>query len=438
MSLEKEQRTANKIRFTKSAALTYLAITSVFVTYPYATKLAAQLSESLAPFIGVAGSLLIYWFIDGPLSNALRYLERGKGSGKKFKWRRALMVCLATTTLVITGGMSFIANFLISDAVIPQKDEKELTAQLITNDNLFTNTVSIFDKDIKEAKRAIYLAKTTGKKKVETARHAGSLKWAREFKAHMDYANRKITNKTLKRGKFFDWYNGVIQARSDSARAVQDAENALALLRGSKTKYLASKTESEGAITTGFVKAQNRSDAVYTKFAHFLIFTDITAGVVVLFCAVWLFFYFSDGGILPETKNSFLQAWDSWITEKTDKFTAWLFGTASKTVPTDRTPPHVAPVHAGSSDGFYLSRLTSMVEQLGERITLIEQNGKPSTDVYPSEKASEKTLKRRRKNVGKKTSRKCLSCGTDISHKRKDAKFCSDACRKDYHERNKG
>lgn len=52
----------------------------------------------------------------------------------------------------------------------------------------------------------------------------------------------------------------------------------------------------------------------------------------------------------------------------------------------------------------------------------------------PTQKARRKTLKQERKATQK---RECLNCDADISHRSIRAKYCSDGCRKDYHEKSK-
>ncbi len=80
-------------------------------------------------------------------------------------------------------------------------------------------------------------------------------------------------------------------------------------------------------------------------------------------------------------------------------------------------------------------KMKSRTEPDGTNPTELTTEKRP-TDAKASEKTERKpTQKRRRKPDAKQDAkRKCLHCKTDISHRTKRAKYCSDACRKDYHE----
>lgn len=71
-----------------------------------------------------------------------------------------------------------------------------------------------------------------------------------------------------------------------------------------------------------------------------------------------------------------------------------------------------------------------------ERIKRSKRSEKP-TDKRP--KASEKNgTDKRSRTAADASVRACKQCGTDITHKRSDAKFCTAKCRKKYHEEKNG
>lgn len=79
-----------------------------------------------------------------------------------------------------------------------------------------------------------------------------------------------------------------------------------------------------------------------------------------------------------------------------------------------------------------LSDLTGIVERLAET----PKRSESVTDNRP--RTPKRSAHTRRKKVTNNTGiRSCEQCGTDISQKRSDAKFCSSKCRKDHHDEHK-
>jgi len=332
-------KTAVRYRAYKVSALNYLALTSAVVTYPFGKDAITTVWPAAAPVLAIFVSLMIYKFVDGPLSNGLQYYEDTAGTTKGTKYARRrwrLNIAVAIVAAICTGGMSYVANYLLADRVAPMPDATTLQYGQQENNNDRQQRLTLLATDINNANKAIKEAERRGHKAVETAYCAYNPRWCERPKAHMNYALTLKGRGDLD-GAFKVWYEGVIKAQQDSARTVADARQQLATLSNNKALLLAD-TATNAGLTRAFLRQQDRAQMTFSKFAGFLIFTDIAAVLFAWFCAWWLAQFKSDGGRMPEAEDTFQERLDEWAGQQKDKLLARMFGAKQQPATTPNKP----------------------------------------------------------------------------------------------------
>lgn len=364
-----------KKRAVKGAALAYLGITSMLVTFPYGFKLAAKVfPEWIAWLPAAAISILIWRFVDGDLSDSLAYREETTGkanTGASYRRRRTAKIAISFL-LMATGSVTFVANYFVANAAIEQKDSSELVEAKNEINRQYSDKTDKLSAYLSEMEKDLSKAKKEGHKLVEAARYSSNPEWGKRFGPHLAYAETQKTKGKLS-GAFAIWHNSVRQAQADSAATVRQAQADLSEAKHNLSAHLSVRQDSIGSsVETAFLSEVTRTEGMYNKFAFFLLLTDLVAAIVILFNHHWLCLFYKDNGTLPHPKASWQRHMDAWFSTKGDALKARIFP-ADLTIfeeahiedrtPPDQAPPAVVPVRAvGGSDNWEMERRQQLAE----------------------------------------------------------------------------
>lgn len=453
MSVEK--KTALRLRASKNWTLTFLALTSLAVTYPYGLKVAAPLLGDKAPYAAILAALILYQMIDKPLDHGLDYLEKTAGRGgltwNVFGWqdsqiKKAIIMVLTVFALAMTGSMSFISSYLISNTVAPPPDRAKLEETRQRNLEAYSGILSEINTDIQSAEKSIPRAKRDGHRLVSSAIASGPDKWQKLYREKNGWFMKQ-------RGQIRAYRNRIAKAQADSAALVEGKSDILASLRSQKTEHISKANSVNESTDKAFFADWQRTETMFNSFWKFIFLLDVSAVIFTLILHYFLVLYFRNGGALPEAKSSFNEALSEWRNSVWDRFVVWLFRRKKQDATADANPterptipaPQYAPVRGTEHDEIPVGRVLRLVEAQSEQIQALSNvvtDLKSRTEQRPKdEKTSEKKpTENRRKTRRKKATkpdgkRQCLECKADISHRTKRAKFCCDAHRKNWNEK---
>lgn len=399
MSIEK--KTAISFRAYKNAALFFLAVTSFVVTYPYGLKVVTPLLGSRAPLAAAFIAYLIFRIIDKPLSQALDYLEKTAGHGLTWnlfkwdnvQWKKAIVIALTVFTMAMTGSMSFISSYLISNTVAPPPDRGKLEENRQKNQDLYQGVLNELNADISKTEAAIPKAKRDGHRLVEAAIRSESASWQKNYRDGNSWFKKQ-------RGGPRRYLARIAAAKADSAALVEARSTALLALQDQKTKHLAGAGQINTATDKAFFADWQRTETMFNSFWKFIFLMDIAAVIVVFILHWFLVMQYRTGHTLPESRTSFALAFSEWRSRIWDVFVDWLFRLKIFSIPETKTPnepnekrtseasqpsPGYAPVRGAEHDEVPVGRVLRLVDaqaqqlqELSDKIAFLE---KTSQDV---------------------------------------------------------
>lgn len=477
---EKIQATLPALRAAFQVVLYLLKVTTYFVIGMVAYNF---FTGKIPPFFAYSMTALVTYFggfaIDGLLDNILPLAAtRGNAVSREEKQFHLIVRVLAVVLLLITGTLSWWAMPEVAEAAIREVDN---ATELAVIQQVSSDTRATIEQKTAELERAeqternrVREAEQEGRQLVAAAIAAGPERWQELYSEKNSWF--------LKQGGAIGAYlRSIRDAEKKAAEMVQAEKDLAGRIRSEKSRLESRRTaQADQAVTSLASTIQAREERRGQRLdnlSNVLLIMDVSWMLIAAVLAYLIGLV--DGHRVEERKNAIGLIFEvaTHAEQSALKTVEWnLIGRkreekkdeTRRNAPTERAPspdatPTVIPVRNGTDatpDPTQFAKLvlseiqanmnvptqktepTQTTEhrprtQVPSESVPSDSDAKPTTVIlYDATRPTEKVRRKTEKAEAEATQkRRCLNCDADISHRTVRAKYCSDACRKDYHER---
>lgn len=390
--------------------LSILALGSVLITHKIGSHIAFNLSPNqksiqffITSFFIFLGYMGIDWVLANALSSASNVQKKKEQKGNKSIWTFALAAL--TTTLLL----SLVSNFFISSEIAGETPLNYFNEQIekarVQDSVLKVNAYEMLNKAAKDQNNLIREAKKEKNIIVAKAINSGSSSWKSDYDKHKNNPKAWFWTCTKCPSEYKAYRKRIKDAILEGDGLIAKATNHQSFIQSSLSPTLSYQLSSDSMLIA--VKENTQLQEQQRQFRErqlniILFAMTFGAGILALILTIVIKKHRENYGQQIEENNALiLMIFFDMISRLSHGLADIIYTVIAE------------PFNRLKKNGWIKS------------YTLMTESQEVSTD---KEQISE--------NNGSvlAVKRNCQNCNTDISHKRSDAKFCSDKCRMDYHD----